>query len=180
MGPEPMTSTERRSSRLDMARAFHQRAERVELPRRVVRARRRLGVVLHAERGRVEQPDPLDHPVVEVDVADLGPAERRVKRGIRLLILQNGQPMAGLVRSRAAAGAGLRRVRAGQAFPPGPLEKNTPSGPAARISAAVAVAGSTCTRQPRAAIAAGVAALMPRSTAATRYRACVPGGGLTW
>src|SRR5689334_2564111 len=99
MGPEPMTRTERRSSRLGMARpraaspapalrarpraaspapafrarpraaspapAFrarplHQRAERVELARRVVRARRRLGVVLHAERGRVEQPDPLD------------------------------------------------------------------------------------------------------------------------
>src|SRR5690242_12155231 len=93
MGPEPMTSTERRSSRLGMAppRAtgaaparcpsgpFHQRAERAELARRVVWAWRRLGVVLHAERGRVEQPDPLDHAVVEVDVADLGPAERRAE-----------------------------------------------------------------------------------------------------
>src|SRR5580700_5360009 len=63
---------------------------------------------------------------------------------------------------------------------PGPLEKKTPSGPVARICAVVDVAGSTCTRQPRAAIAAGVAALMPRSTAATRYRAWTPGGGPTW
>src|SRR5262249_40143936 len=60
---------------------------------------------------------------------------------------------------------------------PGPLEKNTPSGAVARISAAVAVAGSTCTRQPRAAIAAGVAALMPRATAATPERAFAARGG---
>src|SRR5579863_9999488 len=105
MGPDPMTSTERRSSRLGMAfprsagpapalclsrpraprppplcaRPLHQRAERVELPGGVMRARRGLRVVLDAERGRVEQPESLDHAVVEVDVADLGPAERRVE-----------------------------------------------------------------------------------------------------
>jgi hypothetical protein len=53
-------------------------------------------VVLHAERGRVEQPDPLDHAVVEVDVADLGPAERRVKRVEQLLIMRDEGPAAGL------------------------------------------------------------------------------------
>ena len=62
---------------------------------------------------------------------------------------------------------------------PGPLEKNAPSGLSARISAAVAVAGSTRTSQPRRAMARGVAALMPRSTAATRYLTGVPAGGRT-
>src|SRR5262249_56174785 len=62
---------------------------------------------------------------------------------------------------------------------PGPLEKNTPSGPVARISSAVLVAGTTRTRQPRCAIDRGVAALMPRSTAVTRYRTQAPRGGVT-
>ena len=44
-------------------------------PDGVVRARRRLGVVLHAEGRRVQQPQPLDHAVVEVDVGDRGRAE---------------------------------------------------------------------------------------------------------
>ena len=43
----------------------------------------------------------------------------------------------------------------------------------------MAVAGSTCTSQPSAAMARGVAVLMPRSTAATRNRTGVPCGGRT-
>src|SRR5215469_1812960 len=98
MGPEPMTRTERRSSRLGMAplsaspapalraRPLHQGAERVELPGRIVRARRCLRVVLNAERGCVNQPDSLDDSVVEVDVADLSPAEGCVKRRERIKI----------------------------------------------------------------------------------------------
>src|SRR6516225_595042 len=93
MGPEPMTRTERRSSRRGMARPVHQGAERVELTRGVVRSRRGFGVVLDAERGRVEQPDPLHHPVIEVDVADLGPPEGRVKRRQRT-IMHYGDPVA--------------------------------------------------------------------------------------
>ena len=54
---------------------------------------------------------------------------------------------------------------------PGPLLKNTPSGEAARICSAVAVAGTTRTSQPRAARFRGVDALIPRSTATTRYLA---------
>ena len=52
---------------------------------------------------------------------------------------------------------------------PGPLLKNTPSGSAARIWSALTVAGTTSTSQPRAARWRGVEALMPRSTATTRY-----------
>ena len=58
---------------------------------------------------------------------------------------------------------------------PGPLLKNTPSGEAARICSAVAVAGTTRTSQPREARFRGVDALIPRSTATTRYLAA-PGG----
>src|SRR5580693_96488 len=54
---------------------------------------------------------------------------------------------------------------------PGPLLKNTPSGEAARICSAVAVAGTTRTSEPRAARFRGVDALIPRSTATTRYLA---------
>jgi hypothetical protein len=50
---------------------------------------------LHAERGRVEQPDPLDDAVVEVDMADLGPPERRAEPGIPVLIRQYGRCVAG-------------------------------------------------------------------------------------
>src|ERR1700730_4106027 len=89
MGPEPMTSTERRSSRLGIARPSHQGTERVELGRRVVWPRRGLRVVLHAERGRVEQPDALHHAVIEVDVADLRAPERRVKGAKRVFIMVN-------------------------------------------------------------------------------------------
>src|SRR5215472_14021101 len=97
-----MTSTERRSSRLGMGRPsaspapalrarplLHQGTEGVELARRVVWPWRGLGVILDAERGRVEQPDPLDHPVIEVDVTDLGPAEGCVKRPGRSKIMHN-------------------------------------------------------------------------------------------
>ena len=87
IGPEPMTRTELRSARLPItapvrcsgpgpARPFtallHQLAEPAEQPGRVVRAGRGLRVVLDAERGPLQQPQPLDHAVVQVDVADLG------------------------------------------------------------------------------------------------------------
>src|SRR5579871_1181353 len=62
---------------------------------------------------------------------------------------------------------------------PGPLEKNTPSGLTARISLAEEVAGSTRTSMPRCAMLRGVADLMPRSTAATRYLVATPLGGVT-
>src|SRR5437764_13975238 len=79
-----MTSTDRRSSRLGTGPAslgaVHQLAEPGELPRRVVWPRRRLGVVLDAERRRVQQPQALDHPVVEVDVTDHGLAEFGIER----------------------------------------------------------------------------------------------------
>ncbi len=50
-------------------------AEPVEEVVRVVRAGRRFGVVLHAERGDVEAVEALDDVVVEVDVAHLDPPE---------------------------------------------------------------------------------------------------------
>src|SRR5262245_49263345 len=106
MGPEPMTSTERRSSRLGTARLFaspvpalrarlllHEGTERVELFGRIVRSRRGLRVILDAERGRVRQPDPLDHTVIEVDVADLSLAEGCVKRPGRIKIMHNEGPV---------------------------------------------------------------------------------------
>src|SRR5215467_10734640 len=92
MGPEPMTSTERRSSRLGTARPLYEGTERVELSGRIVRSGRGLRVILDAERGRVQQPDPLDHTVIEVDVADLGPAEGCVKRPGRIKIMHNEGP----------------------------------------------------------------------------------------
>src|SRR5262249_27743498 len=52
----------------------HQLAEGREEAVGVVRAGRGLGVVLDAERAAVEQPQPLDDAVVEVDVGDLGAA----------------------------------------------------------------------------------------------------------
>src|SRR5215467_6575852 len=107
MGPEPMTSTERRSSRFGTARPsasaaparrarplLHEGAERVELPGRIVRPRRGLRVILDAECGRIQQPDPLDYPVIEVDVADLGPAEGCVERPGRIQIMHNEGPVA--------------------------------------------------------------------------------------
>ena len=53
----------------------HQLAELVEQVARVVRARARLRVVLHAERGNLTAPDALDHSVVEVHVRDVGGVE---------------------------------------------------------------------------------------------------------
>ena len=48
-----------------------------------------------------------------------------------------------------------------------------------QLPAAADVAGSTCTRQPSRARSRGVAALMPRSTAATTNLAGCPAGGST-
>src|SRR3569833_3628581 len=61
----------------------HQLAEVLEEAGGVVRTGRGLGVVLDAERGSVEQPEPLDHPVVEVDVPALGAAVRGVERSVQ-------------------------------------------------------------------------------------------------
>src|SRR4051812_39031682 len=51
----------------------------VEEAEAVVRARAGLGVVLHAAGGDVEQAQPLDGAVVEVDVRELGLAEVRLQ-----------------------------------------------------------------------------------------------------
>src|SRR5215472_1467547 len=93
MGPEPMTRTERRSSRLGIRSPVHQGAERVELARGVVRPRRGFWVILDAECRCVQQPYPFDHPIVEVDVADLCAPEGRVKRR-RRMIMRYGRPAA--------------------------------------------------------------------------------------
>src|SRR5215472_7454621 len=79
IGPDPITSTDLRSSRLGIA-TLHQGAELVEVVNRVVRAWGRLRVVLDAEGRVVQQPDPLDDAVVEVDVADHGGPVRGVER----------------------------------------------------------------------------------------------------
>src|SRR5687768_12752759 len=71
IGPEPMTRTDWISVRLGTL-ALHELYEAVEQVGRVVRARRRLGVVLDAERRLVEQLQPLDDLVVQADVRDLG------------------------------------------------------------------------------------------------------------
>src|SRR5699024_6993404 len=62
---------------------------------------------------------------------------------------------------------------------PGPLLKKTPSGRCARISFAVAAAGSTVTLQPRSARRRDVVDVMPRSTATTWKRGFLPAGGRT-
>src|SRR5262249_56246358 len=78
-GPAPRPSPEGGSPRGGPARPSHQGADRVDPPRRIVRARRRFRVILNTERTGVEQPDSLHHPVVQVDMTDLGPAERGVE-----------------------------------------------------------------------------------------------------
>src|SRR5215217_7550538 len=94
IGPEPSTRILWRSSRLGIRSisAGHPDGvpmgwagirpgilylpdELVEQPDRVVRARARLRVVLHAAGRHVEQPDALDRAVVEVHVGQLGLAE---------------------------------------------------------------------------------------------------------
>src|SRR6266571_4361163 len=73
-----------------------------------MRARRGLRVELDAERGCVQQPDALDHAVVEIDVADLGAAERRVKRRGHASERHPGCGLAATGHAGAAlAGAGL-------------------------------------------------------------------------
>src|SRR2546430_16864880 len=81
MGPEPMTRTWRRSSRLGMEQLHALLAVRldkldepVEEIVRVVRSGRRLRVVLHRERGYVQAAQPFHHAVAEADVAGLDPA----------------------------------------------------------------------------------------------------------
>src|SRR5215203_291596 len=116
IGPEPSTRILWRSSRLGMGSTSAGRPDRgltgspgirpgildlcdelVEQVQRVVRPRPRLRVVLDAAGRHVEQPDPLDRPVVEVDVRELGLAEVGL------------QPPAGLAADREAVV--LRRDR---------------------------------------------------------------------
>src|SRR5580704_4836722 len=103
IGPEPMTRTEARSARRGMLPPgtpghlgpLHQRAELVEQVVRVVRARRGLGMVLDSERWRVEQPDALDHAVVEVQVrydrVPVGRVERHQPRAYDMRLLLAGR-----------------------------------------------------------------------------------------
>src|SRR5579864_2753474 len=74
IGPDPITSTDFRSSRLGTADPFEEGAEVVEVVGGVVRAWSGFRVVLHAEHRALEQPQALHHAVVEVDVADHGGA----------------------------------------------------------------------------------------------------------
>src|SRR5699024_12718819 len=62
---------------------------------------------------------------------------------------------------------------------PGPLLKKTPSGRCARISFAVAAAGSTVTLQPRSARRRDVVDVMPRYTATKWKPGFLPAGGRT-
>ena len=81
IGPDPMTMTDAMSSRRGITvglRLLHEGVELGEEVAGVVRARSRLGVVLHAVRGRVEHPDTFDDAVVEVAMRDLGDARERV------------------------------------------------------------------------------------------------------
>src|SRR6476659_6371519 len=94
MGPDPITSTDFRSSRLGTTHprlskivphgaspgALEQGAEVVEVVGSVVRSWSGFRVVLHAEHRALEQAQALDHAVVEVDVADRRRAERRLER----------------------------------------------------------------------------------------------------
>src|SRR5688572_10525880 len=76
IGPEPMMRIEWMSVRLGISRSGHELAELLEQVAGVMRARARLGVVLHAERRDVAAPQPLDDAVVEVDVGDVRRWER--------------------------------------------------------------------------------------------------------
>src|SRR4051812_14051346 len=91
IGPEPMTRTDFRSWRFGMSAPAllvlrrtrsgsrgHQLAEPVEQVLGIVRAGRRLRVVLDAERRDVQCRQPFYDIVVETNVADLDPAERGV------------------------------------------------------------------------------------------------------
>src|SRR5918997_2728682 len=73
IGPAPMRRMDSMSSRRGTSAApggVDERGELVEQVGGVVRAGARLRVVLHAEGPHGVGPDALDHPVVEVDVAD--------------------------------------------------------------------------------------------------------------
>src|SRR3954452_4064946 len=71
IGPEPRIRMRWRSSR----RGTDALQESIEQVQGVVRPRSGLGVVLDRAARHVEQLEALDRPVVEVDVAELGPAE---------------------------------------------------------------------------------------------------------
>ena len=78
IGPLPMMRMVSRSVRLRHSSLppgglglRHQGGEVVEQVAGVVRTGTRLGMVLHAERRRVEHPEALDHAVVEVHVGEL-------------------------------------------------------------------------------------------------------------
>src|SRR5258707_2464969 len=114
IGPDPITRTDLRSSRRGMP-TLHEGAELIEVVNRVVRARGGLGVVLDAEGGVVQQPDPFHDAVVEVDVADDGrPVWRaeRLARGVRH-VRPTRVACAGLAKAPPLPGAGHPRWRRG-------------------------------------------------------------------
>src|SRR3972149_5242723 len=69
MGPDPISRIVSRSSRLGMV--SHGGDELVEVMPRIVRPRRRLGVVLDGEQRALDVAESLYGSVVEVDVRDL-------------------------------------------------------------------------------------------------------------
>src|SRR5690606_22798811 len=82
----------------------HHLDEGVEQVGGVVRTGGGLGVELDAERGAVQQSQPLDHVVVEADVADLGAAVRGVERAVEVGADREAVVLAGDV---DASGAGV-------------------------------------------------------------------------
>src|SRR3954468_23648690 len=91
IGPEPMTITWWMSSRLGIPLLLHEVDEPLEERRRVVRAGRRLGMELDAERRRLPAAQPLDDIVVEADVADLDRPVRGVRRPVQRGV--DGEPV---------------------------------------------------------------------------------------
>src|SRR6266498_609025 len=100
MGPLPMIRMLARSSRRGMrvlSRSGHELCELVEEIRGVVWAGPGLGVVLDAERGRVEHAETLDNAVVEVDVREGCAAERVEVDGVVVVLARDLDLAGGLV-----------------------------------------------------------------------------------
>src|SRR3954469_839694 len=118
IGPEPRTRILWRSSRLGMRR--EEVDELVEEPEGGVGAGARLGVVLDAAGGYVEQADPLDGVVVEVHVGEL----RRAELGLDDLARRSGDREAVvLARDRDPAGPQVLDRVVGAAVAEGQLER---------------------------------------------------------
>ena len=93
------------------ARLFHLVEELPEQVVRVVRARRRLGVILHAEHrlGLVAQP--LDGAVVEVDVGDLHVRRQRRRIDGEAVVLRGDLDLAGLELLDRVVGAAVAELQ---------------------------------------------------------------------